>query len=116
MGNRIDRIAVDLLKSLRDSPERFFAIPELAEQFSSRPKVINEALRGLAVWGYRFRFDQGSKVRFVSAPDSIFPHEIEHHLETKLIGSRIVSHFSLPSTNTQVASREKSTHFATVFF
>ncbi len=99
MGGRVDDIAVELLNFLRNSPDRFYAIPKLAERFSTRVKFINEALRGLVVWGYKFDFDNTSRVRFVSAPDCIFPHEIGYHLKTIFIGRNIVSHFSLPSTN-----------------
>ncbi len=100
MGGRVDEIAVRLLSYLRRYPEKPFTVPKLAERFSTRPKFINEALRGLVVWGYKFDFDDVSSVRFVSAPDSIFPHEIEHYLKTKFIGRNIISHFSVPSTNT----------------
>jgi len=100
MGERVDEIAVGLLGFLRDSQEKSFAVPKLAERFATRPRFINQALRGLVVWGYKFDFDSTSKVRFVSAPDSIFPHEIEYYLKTKFIGRNIISHFSVPSTNT----------------
>jgi BirA family biotin operon repressor/biotin-[acetyl-CoA-carboxylase] ligase len=99
MGSRADEIAIGLLNFLRKSREESYAIPELAERFSTRPRFINQALRGLAVWGYKFDFDNTSDVRFVSAPDSIFPHEIENYLRTKFIGRNIISHFSVPSTN-----------------
>ncbi len=99
MRGRVDEIAIGLLSFLRKSRERSYAIPKLAEKFSTRPRFINQALRGLVVWGYKFEFDNTSKVRFVSAPDSIFPHEIEHYLKTKFIGRNIISHFSVPSTN-----------------
>ena len=100
MGSRVDDVAVELLGFLRNNPERFITIQKLAEKFSTRPKIINEALRGLAVWGYKFDFDATSKVKFASAPDSIFPHEIDYYLKTKFIGRNIISHFSVPSTNT----------------
>ncbi|MCK4656642.1 MAG: hypothetical protein KAT85_06400, partial [candidate division Zixibacteria bacterium] len=95
MRGRVDEIAIGLLSFLRKSRERSYAIPKLAEKFSTRPRFINQALRGLVVWGYKFEFDNTSKVRFVSAPDSIFPHEIEHYLKTKFIGRNIISHFSV---------------------
>ena len=100
MSGRVDDIAVEVLSLLRNSPEKKYSIPELAEKFSTKPKFVNEALRGLVVWGYKFEFDCKSDVRFISAPDAIFPHEIEHHLKTKFIGRNIVSYFSIPSTNT----------------
>ncbi len=99
MGNRVHEIAVDLLAQLRNTPGRSSAIQKLAESLSTRPKYINEALRVLAVWGYRFDFE-ASTVRFVSAPDSIFPHEIENYLKTAFIGRNVISHSSVPSTNT----------------
>jgi BirA family biotin operon repressor/biotin-[acetyl-CoA-carboxylase] ligase len=100
MGRKVGDIAIDLLGILRRSPAKYHAIPDIAAKVESRTRIVNDALRGLVVWGYRFEFDSSSRVRFVSAPDSIFPHEIDHHLKTKFIGRNIISYFSLPSTNT----------------
>jgi BirA family biotin operon repressor/biotin-[acetyl-CoA-carboxylase] ligase len=99
MASRVDDIAVELLNFLRSAPDRHYSTKKLAEKFSTQPRFIGEALRGLAVWGYKFAYDKTMQVRFVSAPDSIFPHEISHHLKTKFIGRNIISHFSVPSTN-----------------
>jgi len=104
MSGRVDDIAIEILSLLRHSPDKRFSVAALAEKFSTKPKFINEALRGLVVWGYKFEFDSKSDVQFVSAPDAIFPHEIEYHLKTKFIGRNIVSHFSIPSTNTHAFS------------
>jgi len=99
MGRRVDDIAVEVLNLLRNSPDRYFVVQKLAGRLSTNARFINEALRGLAVWGYKFDFDDKLRVKFVSAPDSIFPHEIHHHLKTKFIGRNIISHVSVPSTN-----------------
>lgn len=100
MSGRVDDIAVEILNLLRRSPDKRFSISSLADKYSTKPKFVNEALRGLVVWGYKFDFDSKSDVRFVSAPDSIFPHEIQFRLKTKFVGRNVVSHFSVPSTNT----------------
>jgi len=99
MSGHSDEIAIKLLGHLRNSPDKSFAIPDLARKFSTRVKVINEALKGLVLWGYKFDFDNTSRARFVSAPDSIFPHEINHYLKTNFFGRNVISHFSVPSTN-----------------
>lgn len=100
MGIRVDEISIQLLNHLRSTPDQSYTIAKLAELFKTKPRFINQALRGLVVWGYKFDFDNRSRVRFMSAPDSIFPHEITDHLRTEFIGRNIVSQFSVPSTNT----------------
>jgi len=93
-------LGLSILDLLRKNPDKDFSTQMIAGKFSASVRSVNDAIRGLVLWGYKFNINERSLVRFVSAPDSIFPHEIEYRLKTRFIGRTIFSHSSLPSTNT----------------
>lgn len=88
-----------VLNLLRDNSDKYFAIKEIAKEVGTTDKLALETIRGLSVWGYRFELDSKSRYRFQSAPDAIFPFEIQYGLKTKYMGQKIASHFSISSTN-----------------
>ena len=88
-----------ILNMLRDDPEKYFTIKQIAKKVGTTDTLAMEAIGGLSIWGYRFDTDSRSRFRFVSAPDSIFPFEIQYGLKTKTLGQEIESHFSVSSTN-----------------
>jgi BirA family biotin operon repressor/biotin-[acetyl-CoA-carboxylase] ligase len=88
-----------VLNLLRDNPDRYFSVKEIAGKLGTTDKLALETIRGLSVWGYRFDLNSRSRYRFQSAPDAIFPFEIQYGLKTKYVGQNIASHFSISSTN-----------------
>jgi BirA family transcriptional regulator, biotin operon repressor / biotin---[acetyl-CoA-carboxylase] ligase len=103
MPKKVSPDVSDLLEPiliiLRDDPQKYFTIKQIAKKVGTSDVLAMEAIGGLSIWGYRFETDSRSHFRFVSAPDSIFPFEIQYGLKTKILGQEIESHFSVSSTN-----------------
>ncbi len=97
--NDTSELLEPVLNLLRNNPRQHFTVKEIAKELGTTDKLALETIRGLSVWGYRFDLDNRSRYRFLSAPDAIFPFEIQYGLKTKYIGRNIASHFSISSTN-----------------
>ncbi|HDS00608.1 MAG TPA: biotin--[acetyl-CoA-carboxylase] ligase [candidate division Zixibacteria bacterium] len=104
MTNKISHDSQELLdpvmRLLRDNPEKTYSIRDIAKKIDIPDKTAREVIGGLSAWGYRFELDDRSRFRFLSAPDAIFPFEIQYGLKTKYLGSEISSHYTVTSTNT----------------
>ena len=100
LANDTQELLEPVMRLLRDNPDRHFSIKEIAKKVGTTDKMALETIGGLSVWGYRFDLDKSSRYRFVSAPDAIFPFEIQYGLKAKYIGSEVSSHYTVSSTNT----------------
>ena len=102
MAKKISKDASELLEPvigvIRSNPEKYFSAAQIAKKIGSSNKLVMEAIGGLSIWGYRFEMNNNSHIRFLSAPDSLFPFEILYGLNTKYMGRNIYSHFSVAST------------------
>jgi BirA family biotin operon repressor/biotin-[acetyl-CoA-carboxylase] ligase len=102
MAKKLSKGASDILEpvieALRSDPKKHFSAKQIAQKIGSADVLVMEAIGGLSIWGYRFEMDNNSHIRFLSAPDSLFPFEILYGLKTKAMGQTIYSHFSVAST------------------
>lgn len=103
MSKKVSRDVSELLEPviaiLRSSPAKYFSIKQIARKVGVSEILAREAIGGLSSWGYRFEINDRACYKFKTAPDALFPFEIQFGLLTKYIGKEIESHFSVKSTN-----------------
>ncbi|MCC6961685.1 MAG: biotin--[acetyl-CoA-carboxylase] ligase [candidate division Zixibacteria bacterium] len=100
MAYDITQLQIDVLNELRSHPRSYLSIRQLADSTNQPPQLIARALKELENWGYGLLSNAEGGVRYGSSPDVLFPHEIEHGLEARLIAQNIFSLDRVGSTNT----------------
>jgi len=119
MPKKLSKDASELLEPvldvLRMAPDKYFSAKEISQKIGASVNLVMEAIGGLSIWGYRFQMDQNSSIRFLAAPDALFPFEIKFGMNTKFIGQTIYSHFSVSSTmDTALELAEKGASEGTI--
>jgi BirA family biotin operon repressor/biotin-[acetyl-CoA-carboxylase] ligase len=99
MPDDITQTQIDILNLLKDESERWTSTQALGEKFHLSTKKVNQSLSELLRWGYRFETSRRGEVRFKTAPDILFPHEIARGLKTQMLGCEIHGFRSVSSTN-----------------
>ncbi len=99
MAEDITQLQIDILEQLRRHPKSHFPIRGLCEMFQLAATRINRAVKELENWGYTLERNKNGDLRFVAAPDVLFPHEISFGLENSLIANNIYSLDRVGSTN-----------------
>ncbi len=99
MPEDITQTHVDIIQFLRDKSD-WVSTKALAGHFKLTTPSVNESLRELLRWGYRFDTNHRGEVKFLSAPDILFAHEICRGLKTQVLGKTIYCFRSAGSTNT----------------
>jgi len=92
--NRADAI----LAFLRGS-ETYVSGDSIASRLRITRTAVWKQLKHLEKMGYTFEKLKGAGYRLLSAPDRLYPWEIERFLETSFVGREIVYRDSLDSTN-----------------
>jgi BirA family transcriptional regulator, biotin operon repressor / biotin---[acetyl-CoA-carboxylase] ligase len=99
MPDDITQTQIDILNQLKDQQENWTSPKSLGERLHLSIKRVNQSLSELLRWGYRFETNRRGDVRFLAAPDILFPHEITRGLRAHVVGSEIHGFRSIGSTN-----------------
>jgi BirA family biotin operon repressor/biotin-[acetyl-CoA-carboxylase] ligase len=99
MAEDITQTQVDILTCLQQTPETYFSIKSICEMLHVSPQRAHQGLRELVHWGYRFDQNERGEIKYRSAPDLLFPHEIVRGLKSSLFATRIRSYGRVASTN-----------------
>lgn len=99
MPDDITQTQIDILNLLKDDCERWTSTQTIGEKFQLSTKKVNQSLSELLRWGYRFDTSRRGEIKFLVAPDILFPHEIARGLKTQIIGREIHGFRSVGSTN-----------------
>jgi len=99
VAHDITQLQIDILNELRSHPRSYLSIGRLSDNSSHSPQRVARALKELENWGYRLLRNPAGGVRYDSSPDVLFPHEIEHGLEARIIAQNIYSLDRVGSTN-----------------
>jgi BirA family biotin operon repressor/biotin-[acetyl-CoA-carboxylase] ligase len=99
MPDDITQTQIDILNLLKDQNENWISPKSLGERFHLSTKKVNQSLSELLRWGYRFETNQRGEIRFQTAPDILFPHEIARGLKAQMLGREIHGFRSVGSTN-----------------
>jgi BirA family biotin operon repressor/biotin-[acetyl-CoA-carboxylase] ligase len=99
MLDDITQTQIDILNLLKDRVESWTSPKFLGERFHLSTKKVNQSLSELLRWGYRFETSRRGEIRFQTAPDILFPHEIARGLKTQVLGQEIHGFRSVSSTN-----------------
>lgn len=89
----------EILQVLREKGD-FVSGEQMAELLGVSRAAIWKQVQALAREGYEIESQQNRGYRLVSAPDKLYPAEVRHGLQTRLIGRRIVHFETTGSTNT----------------
>ena len=71
----------------------------IASRLSVSRTAVWKILRYLGRMGYAYDTLKGKGYRLISAPDRLYPWEVDRHLETRFVGREIVYKDSVDSTN-----------------
>ncbi|TFH65880.1 MAG: hypothetical protein E4G91_00800, partial [Candidatus Zixiibacteriota bacterium] len=99
MPDDVTQTQIDILNLLKDRNENWTSPKFLGERFHLSTKKVNQSLSELLRWGYRFETSRRGEVRFQTAPDILFPHEIARGLKAQMLGKDIHGFRSVSSTN-----------------
>lgn len=100
MAEDITQTQMDILNRLRQTPDSFHAIKSISEWRQLSPQQVNQSLRELVHWGYRFEQNERGEIRYRSTPDILFPHEIVRGLKSPFFSANIHGYGKVVSTNT----------------
>lgn len=104
MSDDITQTQIDLLNLLKDHGQHFSSIRVIADRLSLTVNQVNQSLRELLRWGYRFETSRRGEIRFKTIPDILFAHEIQRGLKARVLGKDIRCFRSVCSSNS-VAQR-----------
>jgi BirA family transcriptional regulator, biotin operon repressor / biotin---[acetyl-CoA-carboxylase] ligase len=104
MSEDITQTQIEILDWIKSQGQGFSSTRTMGERFGLSIRQINLTLRELLRWGYRFETNRRGEIRFKSAPDILFAHEITRGLQTKILGKEIRCYRSVGSSNS-VAQR-----------
>lgn len=99
MPDDITQAQIDILNLLKDERERWISTQTIGEKFQLSTRKVIQCLSELLRWGYRFETSRRGEIKFLAAPDILFPHEIARGLKTQIIGKEIHGFRSVGSTN-----------------
>lgn len=98
-GDRLERLADELLLIIRQKPRTPFTHKLLARRLKTGRDEIDAAMKLLAGWDYRLTLSNRRGISFITAPDYLTSTEIGYRLKTARIGKSIHAFKSVKSTN-----------------
>jgi len=99
MPKDITQTQIDFLNLLKQSPDQFHSLMIISKISGQEITKTLKQLAELEKWGYHFEFNDKKEIKFSSAPDIFFPHEIQDSLNTNLFNKEIYSYDKISSTN-----------------
>ena len=103
--SREDAAKDALLTALRENPSEWTALKRAAGRLGAKPAAVRALADGLRDEGYEIENDREKGLRLVVPRNRPIAREIRRHLNTRVVGKRIIVLDSVASTN-DVAWRE----------
>lgn len=99
MTKDITQTQIDVLYELQERSGSFMRIEDIARELELPKTRVLAALTELENWGYEFEYKDSNRVKYLSSPDVLFPHEISFGRDEESFGFNIYSFDRVGSTN-----------------
>ncbi|MFC1668012.1 biotin--[acetyl-CoA-carboxylase] ligase [Chlamydiota bacterium] len=88
-----------IMELFHANEDRFVSGEEIARSLALSRTAVWNHIEQLKKSGYQFDAIPNRGYKLVHIPDKLFPNEIAHGLTTNIVGKKIISYNSVPSTN-----------------
>jgi BirA family biotin operon repressor/biotin-[acetyl-CoA-carboxylase] ligase len=98
-NSELEQLADKVLEKIRSHHGQPLEPTKLADLYKTSEEEIISSIGILRNWGYTIKADKERRYIFVNAPDNYLSTEILYNLETKFMGKRIYTYYTVQSTN-----------------